>query len=164
MTSAPRARPSSPAPASDGRCTTANSPSQRHSRVSPDAAGHRGPRPDSPAMESRQLANVAHGDQPIVLLDASLSMTGAPWRAALDSARGFARRRAVVWRFGTGVTAFDTAPPAAGASHLGPALEAAAGRAGEVVVVTDGNVDDLASIPVDLLRRPRVIVQARAPV
>ena len=103
------------------------------------------------------------GDQPIVLLDASLSMTGAPWRAALDSARGFARRRAVVWRFGTGVTAFDTAPPAAGASHLGPALEAAAGRAGEVVVVTDGNVDDLASIPVDLLRRPRVIVQPRAP-
>ncbi len=103
------------------------------------------------------------GDQPIVLLDASLSMTGAPWRAALDTARGFARRRAVVWRFGTGVTAFDTAPPAAGASHLGPALEAAAGRAGEVVVVTDGNVDDLASIPVDLLRRPRVIVRPRAP-
>ncbi len=103
------------------------------------------------------------GDQPIVLLDASLSMTGAPWRAALDSARGFTRRRAVVWRFGTGVTAFDTAPPAAGASHLGPALEAAAGRAGEVVVVTDGNVDDLASIPVDLLRRPRVMVQPRAP-
>ncbi len=107
------------------------------------------------------------GDQPIVLLDASLSMTGAPWRAALDSARGFARRRggggAVVWRFGTGVTAFDTAAPTAGASHLGPALEAAAGRAGEVVVVTDGNVDDLASIPADLLRRPRVIVQSRAP-
>ena len=102
------------------------------------------------------------GDQPIVLLDASLSMTGAPWRAALDSARGFARRRAVVWRFGAGVTAFDTAPPAAGASHLGPALEAAAGRAGEVVVVTDGSVDDLANIPVDLLRRPRVIVLPRA--
>ena len=103
------------------------------------------------------------GDQPIVLLDASLSMTGAPWRAALDTARGFARHRAVVWRFGTGVTAFDTAPPTAGASHLGPALEAAAGRAGEVIVVTDGKVDDLASIPVDLLRRPRVIVQPRAP-
>ena len=38
------------------------------------------------------------GDQPIVLLDASLSMTGAPWRAALDSARSFIRRRALVWR------------------------------------------------------------------
>src|SRR5882672_1725297 len=103
------------------------------------------------------------GDQPLVLLDASLSMTGAPWRAALDTARGFARRRAIVWRFGTAVTAFDTAPPAAGASHLAPALEAAAGRAGEVIVVTDGEVDDLAGIPEDLLRRPRVIVQPRAP-
>src|SRR5467141_568210 len=105
------------------------------------------------------------GEQPIVLLDASLSMTGAPWRAALDTARGYARRRggAVVWRFGTAVTAFDTSPPAAGASHLAPALEAAAGRAGEVVVVTDGELDDLAAIPADLLRRPRVIVQPRTP-
>lgn len=103
------------------------------------------------------------GDQPLVLLDASLSMTGAPWRAALDSARAFARRRAVVWQFGTAVTAFDTAPPTAGASHLAPALEAAAGRAGEVVVVTDGEIDDVAAIPADLLRRPRVIVQPRTP-
>jgi hypothetical protein len=110
------------------------------------------------------------GDQPIVLLDASLSMTGAsaaaappPWRAALDSSRDYARRRAVVWRFGTAVTAFDSAPAAAGASHLAPALEAAAGRAGEVVVVTDGEVDDVAAIPADLLRRPRVIIQPRAP-
>jgi hypothetical protein len=103
------------------------------------------------------------GDQPLVLLDASLSMTGAPWRAALDTARGFSGQRAVVWRFGTVVTAFDTSPPTAGASHLAPALEAAAGRAGEVVVVTDGEVDDVAGIPADLLRRPRVIVQPRAP-
>jgi len=103
------------------------------------------------------------GDQPLVLLDASLSMTGVPWRAALDTARSLARRRAVVWRFGTTVTAFDTSPPTAGASHLAPALEAAAGRAGEVVVVTDGEVDDVSAIPADLLRRPRVIVQPRAP-
>jgi len=101
------------------------------------------------------------GDQPIVLLDASLSMSGAPWRAALDSARRLARERAVVWRFGSGVTAFDTTPPADGATRLGPALEAAAGRAGEVVIVTDGVVDDVASIPADLLRRPRVIITPR---
>jgi len=69
----------------------------------------------------------------------------------------------IIWRFGTSVTAFDTAPPTAGASHLAPALEAAAGRAGEVVVLTDGNVDDVAAIPPDLLRRPRVILQPRAP-
>ncbi|MGH7521746.1 MAG: hypothetical protein ACREMI_10740 [Gemmatimonadales bacterium] len=103
------------------------------------------------------------GDQPIVLLDASLSMNGAgaPWRAALDSARGYAQRRAVVWRFGNGVAGYDTTPPTAGASRLGPALEAAAGRAGEVIVVTDGVIDDAAGIPPDLLRRPRVILQPR---
>ncbi|MFN2570876.1 MAG: hypothetical protein ABR537_04575, partial [Gemmatimonadales bacterium] len=101
------------------------------------------------------------GDQPIVLLDASLSMAGAPWRAALDSAHRFAQRRAVVWRFGSGVSAFDTAPPANGASRLGPALEAAAARAGEVIIVTDGAIDDAAAIPPDLLRRPRVIVAPR---
>jgi hypothetical protein len=98
------------------------------------------------------------GDQPIVLLDASLSLDGPPFRAALDSARAHAGRGALVWRFGTSVTAFDTTPPKDGATRLGPALEAAAGRAGEVVVVTDGRIDDAAAIPPDLLRRPRVIV------
>jgi hypothetical protein len=107
-------------------------------------------------------------DQPIVLLDASLSMSsgpgGGPWRAALDSARALARQRgALVWRFGTRVSAFDTTPPADGASHLAPALEAAAARGGEVVVVTDGVVDDIASLPPDLRRRPRVVLQPRAP-
>ncbi len=100
------------------------------------------------------------GEQPLVLLDASLSMSDAPWRGGGGGGGGGG---AVVWRFGTAVTAFDTAPPAAGASHLAPALEAAAGRAGEVVVVTDGEIDDVAAIPADLLRRPRVIVQPRAP-
>jgi len=105
-------------------------------------------------------------DQPIVLLDASLSMSGVggPWRAALDTARALARqRRALVWRFGARVSAFDTTPPADGASRLGPALEAAAARGGEVIVVTDGLLDDIASIPADLRRRPRVVIQPRAP-
>lgn len=100
------------------------------------------------------------GDQPIVLLDASLSMSGAPWEAALDSAR---IRGALIWRFGTRVDAFDTTPPRDGATRLGPALEAAAGRAGQVIVVTDGEIEDAASIPADLLRRPRVIFQPSAP-
>lgn len=98
------------------------------------------------------------GDQPIVLLDASLSLDGAPFRAALDSARAYAGRGALVWRFGTSVAAFDTTAPKDGATRLGPALEAAAGRAGEVLVVTDGRIDDATTIPADLLRRPRVIV------
>jgi len=97
------------------------------------------------------------GDQPIVLLDASLSMS-ASWAAALDSVRPLGRRRAVVWRFGRQVAAFDSTRPADGATRLGPALEAAAGRAGEVIVVTDGAIDDAASIPADLLRRPRVVL------
>ena len=108
------------------------------------------------------------GEQPIVLLDASLSMSGGPWRAALDSARALARQRAggaLVWRFGARVSAFDTTPPADGATRLGPALEAASARGGEVIVVTDGVVDDIASIPADLRRRPRVILEPppRAP-
>ena len=103
------------------------------------------------------------GDQPIVLLDASLSMSGAPWREALDSARALARHgRAIVWRFGREVAAFDTTtPPTDGASRLGPALEAAAARAGEVIVLSDGNVDDAVMLPPDLARRPRVIVTSR---
>jgi hypothetical protein len=101
------------------------------------------------------------GSQPLVLLDASLSMTGAPWQAALDSARRLARRGAVIWRFGRTISAFDTTPPTDGTSHLGPALEAAAGRAGEVIVLTDGTIDDITAIPADLLRRPHVLVQPR---
>ena len=104
---------------------------------------------------------VAPADQPIVLLDAYLSMSSR-WRAALDTARVVASG-GLVWRFGARVAAFDTAPPADGASHLAPALEAAAARGGQVIVVTDGAVDDLAAIPADLLRRPSVVVLARAP-
>ena len=104
----------------------------------------------------------APDDQPIVLLDASLSMTSR-WRAALDTARALAAGGGLVWRFGDRVAAFDTAPPGEGASHLAPALEAAAARGGQVIVVTDAALDDLAAIPPDLLRRPSVVVLARAP-
>lgn len=109
------------------------------------------------------------GEQPIVLLDASLSMDAppggtGPWRAALDSARRLATGSdAVIWRFGADVAAFDSGPPASGATRLGPALEAAAGRRGAVIVVTDGVVDDVAAIAPDLRRRPRVIVTPRPP-
>ena len=111
-------------------------------------------------MTTRALAPDA---QPIVLLDASLSMTSG-WRAALDTTRALSSARgALVWRFGDRVAAFDSGGPAEGTSHLAPALEAAAARGSEVIVVTDGAVDDLASIPPDLVRLPRVVVLARAP-
>ncbi len=106
---------------------------------------------------------LAPGTQPIILLDASLSMTSR-WPAALDTARGLAARGgAVVWRFGDRVASFDSRAPTEGTSRLAPALEAAAARGGPVIVVTDGAVDDLGAIPADLLRRPRVVVLPRAP-
>lgn len=104
---------------------------------------------------------------PLVLLDVSLSMAGVPgdsarWRQALDTARAVARG-GLIWRFGSIVAAFDSAPPADGASQLGPALEAAAARGGDVTVVTDGEIADLATLPADLRARPRVIRLDRAP-
>lgn len=100
---------------------------------------------------------------PLVLLDASLSMTGpaGPWQAALDSARRLAAG-GPIWRFGSGVAAFDSGPPGDGATRLAPALAAAAARGGAVVVVTDGAVGDASELPADLRRRPRVIVLPRA--
>jgi len=103
---------------------------------------------------------------PLVLLDASLSMRGTngPWHAALDSARRLAGPGGgLIWRFGDDVTAFDTSPPAAGASRLAPALAAAGARGGPVVVVTDGVITDTLDLPADLRRRPRIVVLPRAP-
>jgi hypothetical protein len=103
---------------------------------------------------------------PLVLLDASLSMRGTngPWPAALDSARRLAGPGGgAIWRFGDVVTAFDTSPPAAGTSRLGPALAAAGARGGPVVVVTDGAIADTLDLPADLRRRPRIIVLPRVP-
>jgi hypothetical protein len=106
------------------------------------------------------------GGQPLVLLDASLSMA-VRWRVALDSARALARSgrggagSGVIWRFGDRVAAFDTSPPADGASRLAPALDAAAAREGEggaVTVVTDGAIGDARDLPADLLAQARVIV------
>src|SRR2546428_282046 len=104
------------------------------------------------------------GGPPLVLLDASLSMAGqgGPWRAALDTARALAAD-GVIWRFGRAVRAFDTLPPADGASRLGPALTAAAARVGPVIVVTDGAIADLPHVPPDLVRRARPRRRARPP-
>jgi hypothetical protein len=102
-------------------------------------------------------------ETPLVLLDASLSLagTGARWPEALDSARRLAGTGGVIWRFGAGVAAFDTLPPADGASRLAPALTAAAARAGPVTVITDGEIDDLVALPPDLRARPRVVTLPR---
>lgn len=111
--------------------------------------------------------DVPDAGQPLVLLDASLSMAGLPsdsvrWRRALDTARALAGG-GLVWRFGDVVSTFDSGPPRDGASVLAPALEAAAARGGVVTVVTDGAISDLSGLPPDLRRRPHVVVLPRAP-
>ena len=99
------------------------------------------------------------GTAPVVLLDASLSMSAQPglWAQALDSARALARG-GVILRFGETVAAFDTAAPHEGASRLAPALTAAAARGGPIVIVTDGAIDDREALPSDLITRARVVV------
>lgn len=103
---------------------------------------------------------------PLVLLDASLSMAGANgvWRAAQDTARHLAAGGGgLIWRFGDVVSAFDTTPPSAGQSRLAPALAAAAGRSGSVIVVSDGAISDATDVPPDLGRRSRMVILPRTP-
>jgi hypothetical protein len=95
--------------------------------------------------------------QPLVLLDGSLSMAQQPavWRAARARADSLGEVRL----FG------DDGPvdslPALGRSRLGPALRAAAALDRPVVVVTDGELEDVAELPADLLLRPAVELLAR---
>lgn len=86
--------------------------------------------------------------RPLVLLDGSLSMAaaGGQWRAARDSALGWG----IVRMFGDAAGSGDSTPDR-GASRLGPALAAAAAAGRRVVVVSDGEVDDAANLPADLL-------------
>src|SRR5574338_922582 len=95
---------------------------------------------------------------PIVLLDASLSMTaaGGHWQAARDSAR----RTGEVRFFGDSRPGADTLPDR-GRSALLPDLTAAAASNRPVVVYTDGELDDSPDLPPDLLDRVRVQVFAR---
>ncbi len=98
--------------------------------------------------------------RPLVLLDASLSMTGAGgrWRAAHDSAV----RWGDVRRFGDERPGDDTLPTR-GRSLIGPALTAAAASDRPVIVVTDGELDAAADLPPDLLSRAAVRLFPREP-
>jgi hypothetical protein len=99
--------------------------------------------------------------RPIVLLDGSLSMTvaGRDWRAS----RRLADSLGEVRFFGDERSGADSLPNR-GRSVLAPALAAAAASDRPVIVITDGEVDDAADIPADLLARARVEVlpQVRA--
>ena len=86
--------------------------------------------------------------RPLVLLDASLSLTapGGRWREASDSAA----RWGDVRRFGDERGPEDTLPDR-GRSLLGPALVAASASDRPILVVTDGEIEDVGDIAPDLL-------------
>lgn len=96
---------------------------------------------------------------PLVLLDASLSMTSdsAYWQAADDTARALGRVR---W-FGDARPWTDSIP-GRGRSDLGPTLASAAAIGRRVVVVTDGELDDLQDIPAEFLASAGIVVVPRA--
>lgn len=91
--------------------------------------------------------------RPLVLLDGSLSMSGAGGRGteAADSARAWGEIR----YFGQDPTGPDSAP-GFGRSSLLPALLAASALDRPLIVVTDGAIDDRRDLPADLLARADV--------
>ncbi|MEO8635469.1 MAG: hypothetical protein ABI587_09365 [Gemmatimonadales bacterium] len=91
--------------------------------------------------------------RPLVLLDGSLSMSaaGGRWKEALDSARAWGN----VQLFGDGPPGFDSLP-GLGRSVLGPALRAAAASDRRVIVVSDGELDDINDLSAEALARVSV--------
>jgi hypothetical protein len=97
-------------------------------------------------------------ERPLVLLDGSLSMgaAGGRWGEARDAAG----RAGEVRLFGDEVAIPDTVP-SRGRSLLGPALTSAAASARPVLVMTDGEVEDAADLPAELLGRVSVALFPR---
>jgi hypothetical protein len=95
-----------------------------------------------------------------VLLDGSLSMAapGGVWPEALSAAR----KAGEVRLFGDEMALPDTLPTR-GRSLLGPALTAAAASDRPVVVMTDGEIEDAADLPAELLERVSVTLFPRKP-
>jgi hypothetical protein len=98
--------------------------------------------------------------RPLVLLDGSLSM-GAPggrWSEARDAAH----KAGEVRLFGDETPQPDSLPTR-GRSLLGPAVTAAAASDRPVVVMTDGEIEDAADLPAELLERVSVTLFPREP-
>jgi hypothetical protein len=96
--------------------------------------------------------------RPLVLLDASLSMgaAGGHWREARDSAAVWGEVR----HFGDERPSQDSIA-SLGRSLLKPALLAASASDRPLVVVTDGEVEDVREIPTDLLARSAIRIFPR---
>jgi hypothetical protein len=91
--------------------------------------------------------------RPLVLLDGSLSLTSSAgrWQEARDSAE----RWGDVRLFGDERAVGDTAPDR-GRSNLAPALIAALAGDRPVLVVSDGEIEDVQDLPADLVARAGV--------
>jgi hypothetical protein len=102
---------------------------------------------------------VRSAGQPIVLLDASLSMeaAGGRWTEALALARRTGEVRLV------GAAPGDSTP-GAGRTRLAAAIAGARSAGRPLVVVTDGEVEDAGEIPPDVLAGSTVRVLPRKPV
>jgi hypothetical protein len=102
---------------------------------------------------------------PTVLLDQSQSMSDpagdARWKVAVDSARRLAAGGPVVLFGATPRAWHERARPDAPTSLLLPALREAVSRGGPIVIVTDGEVDDAAALPADVMRAARIVIVAR---
>lgn len=98
--------------------------------------------------------------RPLVLLDASLSLAAdsGRWNEARDSSLAWGEVRT----FGDERARQDTTPDR-GRSQLGPALRAAAASDREVIVVSDGEVEDAPDLQSDLLGRAKVRLFPRRP-
>jgi len=97
--------------------------------------------------------------RPLVLLDASLSMSaaGGHWEAARDSAAAWGEVRA----FGDPGAGLADTLPELGRSELRPALVAALALGRPVVVVSDGEVSDAGELEADLLQGVGIRIFAR---
>jgi len=98
--------------------------------------------------------------RPLVLLDASLSMAapGGHWREARDSAVRWGEVRT----FGDERAGRDSVP-GRGRSLLAPALLAAAASDRPVIIVSDGEIEDVREIPADILAGSGVRTFPRTP-
>jgi hypothetical protein len=95
-----------------------------------------------------------------VLLDASLSLAAdsGRWAEARDSAGAWGE----VHTFGDERIQQDSFP-ARGRSQLGPALRAAAASSRQIIIVSDGEIEDAPDLQRDLAGRARVRVFPRRP-
>jgi hypothetical protein len=98
--------------------------------------------------------------RPLVLLDASLSLAAdsGRWTEARDSAAAWGEIRT----FGDERVQSDTTPTR-GRSQLGPALRAAAASDRLILIVSDGEVEDVPDLQSDLVGRARVRLFPRRP-